>query len=276
MLDFAVNESRCTRCGLCVQDCPVRIIEREGEACPSIIEEEAGDCMRCQHCLAICPVGAISILGRTPENSLPLASEHLPKLDAMERLVRGRRSVRHYRNENVDPTLLRRLLAVLANAPTGVNRQELTFRVIDDRLVMARFRDKAMEEIGEALAAGAVPEQFASVERLVTAFREEGRDLVFRGAPHALIVTAPADAPCAQEDVALALAYFELLAQTAGLGTVWCGLMSLLLAARPQLKADLGIPEDHVHYQMLFGNPSIQYARTVQRDDGAAVCRITL
>ena len=276
MLDFAVNESRCTGCGLCVQDCPVRIIEREGEACPSIIEEEAGDCMRCQHCLAICPVGAISILGRTPENSLPLASEHLPKLDAMERLVRGRRSVRHYRNENVDPTLLRRLLAVLANAPTGVNRQELTFRVIDDRLVMARFRDKAMEEIGEALAAGAVPEQFASVERLVTAFREEGRDLVFRGAPHALIVTAPADAPCAQEDVALALAYFELLAQTAGLGTVWCGLMSLLLAARPQLKADLGIPEDHVHYQMLFGNPSIQYARTVQRDDGAAVCRITL
>ena len=276
MLDFKVDEALCTRCDLCVQDCPVRIIERRDEACPSIIEEEAGDCMGCQHCLAICPVGAISILGRDPENSLPLAPEHLPGLDAMERLVRGRRSVRHYRDENVDPALLERLLAALANAPTGVNRQELTFRVIDDREVMARFRDKAMRELREASEAGEVPEQFSAVKRFVEAYYEEGRDLVFRGAPHMLIVTAPPDAPCPQEDVVLALAYFELLAHTAGLGTVWCGLVSLVLAAQPHLKADLGIPADHVYYQILFGNPSIQYARTVQRDDGAEVCRITL
>ncbi|HJN15777.1 MAG TPA: nitroreductase family protein, partial [Armatimonadota bacterium] len=212
MLDFVVDEARCTRCGLCAQDCVVRIIELKDGACPSIIEEEASDCLRCQHCLAICPVGAISILGRKPEDSLPLAPEHLPELEAMERLVRGRRSVRHYRDENVDPALLERLFTALANAPTGANRQELTFRVIDDRGTMARFRNKAMGELREAIEAAETPEQLGGVRRFVQAYYEEDRDLVFRGAPHVLIVSAPPDSPCPQEDVVLALAYFELLA----------------------------------------------------------------
>ncbi|MBN2452188.1 MAG: nitroreductase family protein [Lentisphaeria bacterium] len=276
MTRFTVDAARCTQCDLCVRDCPVRIIERPPGGFPRIIAEEEGDCMACQHCLAICPEGAISIFGRRPENSLSLDPAHLPRVEALERLVRGRRSVRHYRDENVDPELLARLLSVLANAPTGVNRQELTFRVIDDREVMQRFRVKAMGELAAEVAAGRIPEQFSMVNRLVAAYVDEGRDLVFRGAPHVLVVTAPPDAPCGREDIALALAYFELLAQSAGLGTVWCGLMSLVLSARPQLKADLGIPGDHLHYQMLFGVPAIRYARTVQRDDGAEIRRVLL
>ena len=275
-LNFVVNQELCTRCGLCVKDCPVRIIERQGDATPSIIEAEAADCMGCQHCLAICPTGAISILGRNPKHSVPLGPGIWPDLESMERLVRGRRSVRQYKQENVDPALLKRLLKTVANAPTGVNRQELTFRVIDDHKTMDRFRAKAMDDLAAAVAAGEIAEEFSAIERLATAYVDEGRDLVFRGAPHVLIVTAPPDAPCPHEDVTLALAYFELLAQCAGIGTVWCGLLSWVLKARPHLKADLGIPDGHLHYQMLFGYPAIGYARTVQRDDGAQICRIEL
>ena len=276
MLDFIVDAERCVRCGQCAKDCIAEIIEQKDKALPSIKPEVEEDCLQCQHCLAVCPGGAISILGRDPGDSLPLEPALLPSLDAMERLVRGRRSCRHYRDENVDPALLARLLKALANAPTGVNRRELTFRVIDDRESMERFRGRAMSELRKALDAGEVPEQHSAVRRFVQAYYEEGRDLVFRGAPHVLIVSAPPDAPCPREDVALALAYFEFLAQSAGLGTVWCGLISVVLAARPQLKAGLGIPDDHIHYQMLFGNPAFGYARTVQRDDGAQVSRITL
>ncbi len=277
MLGFVVDEALCDLCDLCVRDCPMRIIERKDGGIPSIIEEEAGDCMGCQHCLAVCPPGALSIHGRSPANSLPLTPEALPSLEAMERLVRGRRSCRSYRRENVDPALLAGLLAGTANAPTGVNRQELTFRVIDDLATMDRFRETGMAELRAMVAADEVPEaQAGAVRRFVQAYYEESRDLVFRGAPHVLVVSAPPDAPCPREDVALALAYFELLAQSAGIGTTWCGLISVILAARPQLKTYLGLPEDHIHYQMLFGNPAFRYARTVQRDDGAQVCRITM
>lgn len=276
MLQFAVDRDLCTQCDLCVSDCPVRIIERPENGYPRIVEDEADDCMACQHCLAICPPGAVSILGRDPEGSQPLAEDALPTLDAMELLVRGRRSVRQYRAGNVDPVLLERLLRATANAPTGVNRQGLTFHVIDDHESMERFRRKAMAEVRDALSAGEVPEQLQAVGRFVEAYFEEDRDLVFRGAPHALVVSAPPDAPCPQEDVVLALAYFELLAQSAGVGTVWCGLMKMVLEAKPSLKEELGLPADHAYYCMLFGNPAIEYARTVQRDDGAAIGHVRL
>ena len=61
-------------------------------------------------------------------------------------------------------------------------------------------------------------------------------DIIFRGAPHALIVSAPPDAPCPAEDVVLALATFDLLAQSARLGTVWWGLLKMVLEVLPAFR----------------------------------------
>lgn len=276
MLKFTVNQERCVQCGWCAKDCPTGIIEQESGALPQILPENEEDCLQCQHCLAVCPKGAISILGRNPDDSIPLNARSFPKLEAMDRFVRGRRSVRHYRQENVDPELLREILATLANVPTGVNRRALTFSVIDDRVVMQRFRERSQAALLAAHLAGHIPERLAYLGNIVERTRETGRDTILRGAPHALIASAPPDAPCAYEDVILALAYFEMLAQSAGLGTVWCGLMKMTLAALPELKADVGLPADHVYYCMLFGYPAIRFARTVQRDDAAPVRRVTL
>ena len=266
MLQFSVNDKRCTRCGQCAADCPSRIIRQTGAALPTIAPEQEALCIRCQHCLAICPAAAISILGRTPENSAPLARDGFPRLDQMTALVRGRRSVRRYRDENVDPALLRQILDALSYAPSGVNRHALTFTVIDDKAVMQRVREKVMAELAAASSAGRIHKRFAYLLDSVTAYREQGADIIFRAAPHALIVSAPPDAPCPTEDVALALAYFDLLAQSAGLGTVWWGMLRLVLMTLPELKPLFGLPADHVFYAMLFGPPAIQYARTVQRD----------
>jgi len=276
MLQFTVNQERCIRCGWCAKDCPAGIIEQQGKDLPRILPEKEENCLQCQHCLAVCPKGAVAILGRNPDDSIALAAHSFPKLEALSRFVRGRRSVRHYRDENVDPALLRQVLTTLANVPTGVNRRGLTFSVIDDKAVMQRFRERSQRALAAAHSAGRIPERLAYLGSIVERTRDTGRDIVLRGAPHALVVSAPPDAPCAYEDVILALAYFELLAQSAGLGTVWCGLMKLTLAVLPELKADVGLPADHVYYCMLFGYPAIRFARTVQRDDAAQVRRVTL
>ena len=73
MLNFVVDMQRCTRCGLCVADCPARIITLPDDGYPKIPREKEGSCYRCQHCLAICPPGAVSILGLKPTDSRPLA-----------------------------------------------------------------------------------------------------------------------------------------------------------------------------------------------------------
>ena len=66
MLAFSVNKDRCTRCGLCVSDCPSRIIEQDGDRRPFVSAENEEDCLQCQHCLAICPTAAISVFGLNP------------------------------------------------------------------------------------------------------------------------------------------------------------------------------------------------------------------
>lgn len=276
MLRFVVDQSQCTRCGQCMFDCPLRIIEMPGAAEPFIRPENEEKCIQCQHCLAVCPAAAVSIFGRDPAQSLPLTSGSFPALDQMIALVRGRRSVRRYRDENVDPALLQRLLAALGNAPSGINRRGLTFSVIDDKAVMHRFRLKALNGLHAAEKAGRVPEQYAYLMQAAAAWFEHGVDVIFRGAPHLLVISAGPESVCPQEDVNLALATFELMAQTAGLGTVWCGLVKMTLELLPDLKSPVGLTDGQFYYPMLFGLPSFRYARTVQRDDAAHIRRIAV
>lgn len=277
MLNFTVNDKLCTRCGLCAADCPARIISQEGKALPSIRPDQEAECLQCQHCLAICPTAAISILGRNPANSLPLSADSFPTFDQMTRFIRGRRSIRKYKDENVDPALIKTLLATLANVPTGVNKRALTFTVIDDKAVMHRFREKCLEALAAAGKAGRIPARCKYLLEAPPAYYEHKVDIIFRGAPHALVASAPPDAPCPGEDVVLALAYFELLAQSARLGTVWWGMFKMMLEALPDLKGLVGLsPRHRYYYGMLFGVPAIHYPRAVQRDDAAIVKRVQL
>jgi hypothetical protein len=137
----------------------------------------------------------------------------------MDTLVRARRSFRQYRDANIDPAMINRLLDAAAYAPTGVNYRQLAFTVVQDQAVLARVRDRLMAALADASAAGRLPPKATNVTNNILAGWREGRDVVFRGAPHLLIVSSPPDGPCAQQDVVIALSYFELLAQSAGLGT---------------------------------------------------------
>jgi len=181
MLSFVVDDERCIRCGRCAKDCIAEIIEQKGKALPSIKPELEDDCLQCQHCLAVCPKGAISILGRDPVASVPLQPDALPSLSQMNALVRGRRSVRHYLDENVDSALLKQLLAAVANAPTGVNQRELSFIVIDDKSTMHRFREKALKELRQAIDDGRVTESAGYLLEAVPAWFERKEDILFRG-----------------------------------------------------------------------------------------------
>ncbi len=276
MLDFHVDKSLCTRCKECVRDCPAQVIVMSGDGVPSLTPEAEQNCLRCQHCLAICPTAALSILGKQPGDSLTVAPDKLPTLDAMNHLIRGRRSIRRFKPKDLEPDLIQRLLDGAAYAPTGANRRGLTFTVIDNGKVMKAIRQRTMEGIRSAIEAGAVPEHLMYLHAAVPAFFKYGADLVFRGAPHLLIVSAGPEALCPNEDVVIALSTFEMLAVAAGVGTTWCGMLKMALESAPELKPILGLPQDQTnYYAMLFGAPSIAYARTVQREGSAIIQRLT-
>lgn len=275
MLDFVVDDELCTRCGECVSDCPSRIIEDQGKAVPRIAPDNEANCLRCQHCLAVCPTAAVSILGKKPGDSLDLAEEALPTTDAMELLVRGRRSVRRFREKEVEPELIARLLSAAASAPTGANRRDLTFTLVANRTAMEGLRKKVLEALRAADDEGRVPEHFAYLKVAVPAYFKYKSDLIFRDAPHLLIASAGPGTLCPTEDIPIALASFELLARSSGVGTVWCGMLKMAFEVLPELKALVDLPTDHAYYAMLFGIPAVRYPRTVQRDADTSIRHIT-
>lgn len=264
MLNFTVDGLACTRCGQCAADCPPRIISLES-GIPAIAPEQEASCYRCQHCLAICPTAAISILGVKPEHCTGLAG-NLPSPEALATLLKGRRSVRRYKEENLEPALLRQLLEVAWHAPTGVNSRQVRFTVVDDRLKLAEFRDNLLHGLAELSQKDALPAGFERFADFPRVWRERRQDNLFRGAPHLLVTSAPQTVATPAQDCLIALAYFELYARINNIGTVWDGLAFLAITRLvPSARHWLGIPDDHViGYCMAFGPPAVTYHRTVQ------------
>ncbi len=270
MLSFAVDQEKCTRCGQCARDCLPGIITLAG-GYPAIAAGKEDSCLECQHCLAVCPTGAVSIFGRNPGESLSLAG-NLPTPEEMEVLIKGRRSVRQYSDENVRPELLQRLLEVSSHAPTGCNARQVFFTVVDDREVMAELRRETMDGLARLSREGKMPAGREFFNDFVKAWEEEGTDNIYRGAPHLIVASAPRDCPTPDADCLIALSYFELFAQSLGVGTVWAGLAYWTFTELvPELCGRLGIPEDHkIGYVMAFGMPEVSYQRTVQRGPARA------
>lgn len=274
MLSFKIDQQKCTRCGQCVLDCPVKIIAMDG-GYPAIATEKEISCFECQHCLAVCPTGAVSILGKNPEDSVSLDGAW-PSSEEVEILIKGRRSVRQYKNENMPPELIQRLLDVTCHAPTGVNFRQVHFTVVDNKDTMAKLRQETMIGLAKLLREGKLPPGRDYFNDCVRAWEEEGIDTIYRGAPHLIITSAPKDCPTPEADCLIALAYFELYAQSLGVGTVWNGLAKWTFTELlPELFGKLGIPDNHkLGYVMAFGMPEVHYHRTVQRGP-ARVSRVS-
>ncbi len=263
MIDFRVDEERCIQCGECAVDCPAGVIALDDY--PKIASEEG--CIQCQHCLAICPTAAVSILGKDPEASVSLTG-NLPEPEKLAILIKGRRTVRRYRDEDLASGLIDELLEVACHAPTGVNARGVLFTVVRQRSVMQKLREEIMAQLAKLNQSGQLPEGFAGqyLGFTLKAWQEEGKDVMFRGAPHLLVTSAPKDCPCPVQDAHIALTTFQLMAQARGVGTVWDGIFMMALAQLPRLPARLGIPADHtIGYAMAFGPPAVEYQRTVQR-----------
>jgi ferredoxin/flavodoxin len=60
--DISVDDELCTRCGRCVEICPVGNLELTAEGVRA-----SGQCILCLRCYDFCPVSAVRYRGRTPD-----------------------------------------------------------------------------------------------------------------------------------------------------------------------------------------------------------------
>ncbi len=261
MTNFHIDPALCIGCAECAHDCPADIITMNAGH-PTIAPAHEKNCLGCLHCVAVCKVGALSIHGLAPQACTPL-KDAFPTLASMECLVKGRRSVRRFSPAQVDKKTIHSLIQTVSHAPTGRNHRSLLFTVVDDANAMNALRHDIMEGVRTALRQEQMTD--AAFFKLALARWDAGTDIIFRHAPHMLWVTAPQNNATPQTDPVIALSNFDLLAVSAGLGTLWCGFALRALTQLPHIARAMHVPEDHVPgYIMMFGRPAVRYHRTVE------------
>lgn len=259
-LDFRLDKEKCIKCGQCTKLCGFGALVPTEEGYPEIQDEQS--CIKCQHCFAACPTGAISIFGKKSDDSVKKEGSISP--ENMLNLIKTRHSCRHYKDENISIDKIKNLKEMLAYVPTGCNNHGLHFSIVEDKEFMTTFRARALELFKKRIKFIPVPKSLKRYKQLIL----EDKDIIFLEAPHMIVVSAPKTAPCKAYDPIIALSYFELLANSMGLGTLWCGFAYNVIKMFPELRKKMNIPNTHkMAYVMLFGYPKYNYARSVQRDD---------
>lgn len=265
-----IDEEKCVHCGLCTKDCIANCLELgEDNQIPKFKNGKEYTCIKCQHCLAVCPTGALSIWGKNPDKSEQIADINS---DEILKLIKSRRSVRQYKPSNLDKDRMDKLKNVLKYAPTGVNFHKLHFSFVDDIEVMDDIRnltnEKAIIFLKNPVVKQILP-HFAGMAEAI----ESGHDVIYRGAPHMVVVSVPLNAHCKKEDPLIALSYFDLYAQSMGVGTLWCGFAYYCFKIFPELSDYVNIPDGYkVAYVMLFGIPDVKYKRCIQPEEYNITC----
>lgn len=263
---FRIDEAKCLKCGLCVQDCAFGALRLDSSRTPVMAKADA--CMRCQHCLAVCPAGAVTFDGVAPEECLPTRGLELPSFDAAANWLRTRRSIRRFAQEDVSRETLEKILRVLGNTPTGCNARALTFTCLPTREAMAAFKRAFIETLERHRDGVKLLPRWLAAPAIK--LRNGGKDMFFREAPGMLVVSSDDTNKAVttpREDVTIACAHFEMLAHAAGLATCWCGFLGLVQKEVPELlERTLGLSRTAPFYAILFGKAAVKYARGVKRD----------
>jgi nitroreductase/NAD-dependent dihydropyrimidine dehydrogenase PreA subunit len=265
---FTINQEKCKRDGICVKDCPSQVIILEDKnAFPKPTEDAEEFCIRCGHCVAICPHDAFNLSSMPLTECQPLQKDLLPRSEAIRQFLRTRRSIRQYRKKPVPHGLLTELIDTARYAPTGSNKQQVNWIVIEDPAQIHQLAAIVIDFTKLMIPALTDNLMIRRMGRINSAW-DHGEDRIMREAPNLILVHAPSDLPFTEADCVTALAYLELYAYAQGLGTCWAGYFTTAANFYAPLAELLALPPKHRCYgAVMIGYPKCEYKRIPQRNE---------
>ncbi len=265
---FMIETEKCKRDGICVQECPMRILEmKDASSAPTPVQGAEELCIRCGHCVAVCPHGAFSLAEMKTAECTPVRTDSALSVEHVEHFLRSRRSIRTYEDKAIEREKLEKLLDIARYAPTGSNSQQVKWLAVASRQRVRSMSGLVVDFIGHMSA-----EKHPLAERyrkfgIVKAW-EAGTDIVTRGAPGLVIAHAPKDYINARTDCAIALTFLDLAAPSFGLGTCWAGIFMAAASQWPPLQKSLALPEANACCgAMMIGYPKYKYHRLPSRKE---------
>jgi len=257
------DKEKCKQCGACFVECPYDLIVKDREDYPKIRLAAKKTCIGCGHCVAVCPTEAITlpempvVQSLSPDQCAPLLKDLRLAPEQAEQFLRGRRSIRSYKDKLVPNEVLGQLLDVSRFAPSAKNGQPA-------RWIVTRSAEATRKLAGLTVEFMAINNVFPGVIKNW----EKGIDKILHGAPHVAVIHAAEDGLNPAEDCSLAAAYMELAAHAHGVGACWAGFLMEAAEGYHPIREMLRVPEGHgIYAALMLGYPKYRYQRIPRRRD---------
>ena len=296
-----VDENKCTKCGLCIQNCPFRCWEKDANDIP--VMKEKYECFSCFNCKVACQYDAISIVDtyhvdggywKTEDLPIPATMPLEPKdefgnpteWNAIEKAVFERRSVRNFKDKPVPETLLQRVIEAGRFAPSAGNCQPWKFIVITDLSLINKINNEVYKllsslykiYLNDEMAKNLVPivenEGAGTLDPRVIlggmgSVTREGVEAVSLGAPAVILILGDERAISGAElNIGICGQNMNLVANSLGIKACWNGFISRFLENIRPLKKKLGIKKPwRCVTSLCLGYPKFQQEGVVPREN---------
>lgn len=285
--EIKINTELCNGCGLCVSVCSDSSLTIENK---SVKRSSASvfDCIGCGHCMAICPAGAIEIFGRelSPKDLYNLSpQESNSSYQQLLSSLQQRRAIREFKDRNVDPGLIGKILTAAQTAPMGLPPSDVNVLIFDGKDKTRAFAKDFSEYLkglrfltSKLLLAFMRPfwgketdELFKGfLKPLIKAYTEEmdkGNNTINYDAPLAMYFYG--SPYCDPADPIVAATYAMIAAETLGLGTCMLGAVHPFIqngrkAKRFRERHNIKFKSKEGLF-VIFGYPKLKYKKGIKR-----------
>jgi len=151
------------------------------------------------------------------------------------RVIKSRRSIRSYRQEQISQESLDLIIEAGIYAPTAHNQQPWHFTVIQNQEMLKHINKKTKELMAE------------SDEEWIQKMGSNPDFQATYNAPTLIIVSGRKDAMAWSADCAAAIQNMLIAAESLNIGSVWLGLMRLFFQQEEEV-SKLGIPKGYQPY----------------------------
>ncbi|HOK48632.1 MAG TPA: nitroreductase family protein [Sedimentibacter sp.] len=267
MTQVMINKEICTGCGLCVKDCSRNAIVLVDDKAKVDLEL----CNECGHCLAICPFGSVSMPLYDADEIIKFDKEKMSiEPDNLLNFLKFRRSIRQFKDKDIEPETLNKIIEAGRYSPTASNRQMNRFIIIRDKL--NEVRDVAIKTLYDM---GNDPSCIDKTSwslyhkawiKMYEDYKEKNIDRLFFNAPAVIAIVSEEKAGFADVNGGIAASRMELEANSLGLGVCYIGFFKRAITYNKKLRELLGMKENEEFILcFVLGYPNVKYQRTVNR-----------
>jgi nitroreductase/NAD-dependent dihydropyrimidine dehydrogenase PreA subunit len=264
---IACDPAKCSHCGLCAEVCH--------ESCLTLWPDgpriDHALCSTCTQCVAVCPKQALAWDGVAPA---AFERQRLPAAEQLDELFKERRSIRRFKRDKIDRSLLAEMVSYGIYAPTHafhlraiVVDDEALIAVLDQAIVsycrwlhLALYRLKVVGVLAGWFGYG---EEIAKARPKIEAVLEQGH--AFHSLPTAFIfVVGDKRVPLSEASAQYALANMMYYGQVKGVGTCLWANGPLFIDKHREARRQLGLrPNERIFGAMYLGYPAVRFSNKV-------------